>query len=93
VVAHLVDDANAAVADLTAGPVEQAHAAVGLDQAIFDGHVAGSDVLPAAEIFAVEELLPRLFGLRVTGNGERRDGGEKQQQPIAHRSPLPVDIL
>ena len=40
VVAHFVDDADSAIADFTAGPIEKAHAAVSFDQAIFDGHVA-----------------------------------------------------
>src|SRR5713226_4772911 len=50
VVAHLVDDANAAVAHLVFGPIQQAHAAVRLDEAVFRGHVAGADVLPANEV-------------------------------------------
>ena len=41
-----------------AGPVEQAHAAMRADQAVFDGHAAGSDVLPAGEILAVKKLFP-----------------------------------
>ena len=47
------------------GPVEQAHAAVGVDQAVFDGVFAGADVLPAGEIFAVEELASTVLGLGV----------------------------
>ena len=92
-IAHLVDDTNAAVTDLAGGPVKQAHTAVRLDQAIFGGHVARPDVFPAAEILAVEELLPGFFGLREAGNGEYRSCGEKQEKQIAHRPPFAGDIL
>ena len=58
VVAHFVDDLDAAVAEFFFRPVEQTHAAVRADQAVFDGVFAGADVLPAVEIFAVEERAP-----------------------------------
>src|ERR1700731_5388208 len=57
-VAHLVDDANAAIGELAAGPVEQAHAAVRSNKPVFHGHAARADVFPAGEIFSVEEWLP-----------------------------------
>src|SRR5437899_8142298 len=60
-VAHFVDDADAAVAELSAGPVEEAHAAMRLNEAVFHGHVARSDVFPTGEILAIEERLPRVF--------------------------------
>src|SRR6266446_3473889 len=53
-VAHLVDHANAAIGELAAGPVEQAHAAVRANEAVFDRHVTGADMFPAGEILAVE---------------------------------------
>src|ERR1700722_5522991 len=56
-VAHAVDDVDSAITDFAPGPVEQPHAAVGVDEAIwFDGHIARADVLPTGEIFAVEKL-------------------------------------
>src|SRR5216684_1247264 len=58
-VAHFVDDADAAVAELAARPVKKAHAAVRANEAVFDGHAARADVLPASEILAVEEGFPR----------------------------------
>src|SRR6266446_2209372 len=57
-VAHLVDDANAAIGKLAPGPVEQAHSAVRSNKAVFHGHVPRADVFPAGEILAVEERLP-----------------------------------
>ena len=58
VVAHFVNDADAAVAEFAGGPVEKAHAAMGSNEAVFDGHAAGADVFPAGEVFAVEERFP-----------------------------------
>src|SRR5579872_1183574 len=45
-IAHLVDDVDGAVADLAASPVEQSHAAMSADQAIFYGVAARAHVLP-----------------------------------------------
>ena len=59
-IAHAVDDAKGAVAELLTRPIEKSHAAVGLDQAIFHGHVAGADMLPSGQVFAVEQLFRRL---------------------------------
>src|ERR1043165_9995144 len=53
---HLIYNANDAVAELAARPVEQAHAPMGLDEAVFDGHRSGANVLPSGEVFAVKEL-------------------------------------
>src|SRR5271155_3639263 len=85
-IAHAIDHVNVAVADFTAGPVEEAHAAVGVNQAVgFNRHVAGADVVPTREILAVEEL-PRVLGiagagiLRVgRGGGHRRKAGEQAE--------------
>jgi len=71
-VAHFIDHADAAVADLAASPVKQAHAAVRLDQAVFDRVATRADVLPAGEIFAVEQRLPVRF-LGIGGDGERKN--------------------
>src|SRR6266481_1429252 len=76
-VAHLVDDADAAVSELAAGPVEKAHAAVRSNEAVFYSHAAGADVLPAGEILAVEERLPGR-SLWPRGSNEEKDGESKQ---------------
>src|SRR6266536_4299656 len=68
-VAHLEDHANAAVANFTAGPVEKPHAAARFDQAVFDGIATRANMLPAGEVFAVEERLPFRF-LRSRRDGE-----------------------
>ncbi len=74
-VAHLVNDAEFAVADFSAGPVEKAHATAGFDEAVFDSVSAGADMLPAGEIFAVEELFPVAgLGMRGMDHGESGDG-------------------
>ena len=62
----LVDDMDDAVADLSAGPVEQAHAAMRVDQAVFHRSFAGADVLPSCQILAVEKL-PPLVGIACAG--------------------------
>src|SRR5215472_4882862 len=63
-VAHSEDHADSTVADGPGGPVQQAHAAVSLDESVFDGHEAGANVLPAVQVLAVEELYPAVVGLR-----------------------------
>src|SRR6266853_5133541 len=70
-VAHFVDDANAAIGKLAPGPVEQAHAAVGSNKAVFDRHATGADMFPAGEILAVEERLPC--------RSLRRRGGDSEE--------------
>ena len=57
-VTHLEDHADDAVADRAGGPIEQPHAAVGPHESVLDDHFTGADVLPASEVFAVEELDP-----------------------------------
>ncbi len=47
VIAHFVDDSDVAVAEFLGGPVQEAHAAVGADQAVFYGVFAGAYVFPA----------------------------------------------
>src|SRR5882762_2485776 len=71
VIAHFENDADAAVAEFSAGPIEEAHAAVRADEAVFDSHAAGADVLPAGQIFAIEQRLP--------GGGLRPRGGDKEK--------------
>src|SRR6266404_1398598 len=78
VVAHFENDANAAVAEFAAGPVEEAHATVRADEAVLDSHTAGADVLPAGKIFAVEERLP--------GRGLRPRGGDKEKSRDGEQS-------
>ena len=46
-----------------------------LDEAVFDRVAAGADVLPAGEIFAVEQRLP----VRFLGIGRRRRKKLRQQ--------------
>ena len=69
-VAHFVDDADTAVAELSAGPVEEAHAAMRLNEAFFHGHAARAHVFPTGEVLAIEERLPRVF---------LRKGSEREQ--------------
>src|SRR5258708_4117154 len=57
-VAHPEDYADGAVADRPCGPVEQAHATMSAHKPVFNDHRTGADVLPAVEVFAVEELDP-----------------------------------
>jgi hypothetical protein len=57
-VTHSKNYVDHAVADFSAGPVKQAHAAVCVNQAIFDGIAAGAYMLPARQIFSIEEWLP-----------------------------------
>src|SRR5258708_19260971 len=59
-IAHLVDDADAAVAELAAGPIEQAHAALRFNESVFHRHVAWADVFPPAEFLPLEKHLPSL---------------------------------
>src|SRR5438067_21319 len=75
VVAHFIDHVNCAVAKLPAGPVEEAHAAMGANQAVLDGHITRTDVLPASQVFAVEKLLP-VTGLAVEGK-RKTENAEK----------------
>ncbi len=75
-IAHFVDDANDAIAELGFGPIEKAHAAVALDESIFDSHITGADVFPAVEVFAVEELAP--FGGATLGERRKNSGEEKE---------------
>src|SRR6267378_6890031 len=67
VVAHLIDHTDDTLAHLSAGPVEQPHAAMGSDHPIFHSISAGANVLPSREIFSVEQLLP-FPGLRLQTN-------------------------
>ena len=74
-VAHAEDDVHAAIADGSAGPVEQAHASMGGEQAVLDGHIAGADMLPAVEVLAVEDGgemvgIGRAFIAGIAGEGE-----------------------
>src|SRR5271166_1866330 len=57
-VAHFVHHADDAVTHRAGGPIEQAHASVGLDESVLDGHVSRADVFPAIEVLAIEELDP-----------------------------------
>ncbi len=75
-VAHFVHDSNDAITEFGFCPVEEAHAAVSVDEAVFDGHVTGANVFPAIEILAVEELPP--FGGSVAAGGQERVGEEEE---------------
>ena len=57
-IAHLEDDPDPAIAQFTSRPVEESHAAVGVDQAVLNRHGSGADMLPAGQVFTVEKLLP-----------------------------------
>jgi len=84
----LKTNANSAVTKFAGGPIEQPHAAVRLNQAVLDGHIAWPDVLPPGEIFAVKKLLPRVFALRITGNGQHRRCRENQKNQMTHKAPI-----
>src|SRR5271165_663265 len=75
---HLVDDAEGAVAHRAGGPVEQAHASVGADESVLDGHAAGANVLPAIEVLAVEELDPAIR-LGEEWKGDEQNNGESSE--------------
>jgi hypothetical protein len=47
-----------AIPDLPAGPVEQAHAAVSVDQPVLHSVIARANMLPSGQVFAIEKLLP-----------------------------------
>src|SRR6266478_4702255 len=84
-IAHLEDHTNTAVANFAAGPVEKSHAAVRFDEAVFDGIATRADMLPAGEVFAVEERLP--FGFlrsRRDGEGGCRYSQAGNQKQSAH---------
>src|SRR5712671_3375902 len=76
VITHLVDGPDGAVAQFAARPVKQAHAALACDHPVFHHMTAGTDMLPASEVLAVEELLP-VSGLRVHSK-RRRNQKETQ---------------
>ena len=59
--------AKLAIADFAPGPIEQPHAAVGLDEAVFDAHAPFINVFPTGEVPTVEQLLP----IRI-GSGRRK---------------------
>src|SRR6476646_9346771 len=69
-VTHFEDDPNGAIAELAARPVEQPHAAVGLNESVFDRHGTGPHMLPSGEVFAVEKLLP-FISLRMEERGRQ----------------------
>src|SRR5579871_394848 len=51
---HLVHHVQHAIADLAAGPVEQPHAAMRTDQAIFHRVSTWSDMFPVGEVFTIK---------------------------------------
>src|SRR5258708_38136560 len=57
-IAHAVDHMDLAIANLAGSPVEQAHAPVSLDQAVFHGVSARTHVLPSRQILTIEESPP-----------------------------------
>ena len=88
-VAHAEDDVDAAIAHGTAGPIEQAHASVGMNQAVVDGHIAGADVLPGIEILTVKNGGPMggialASVLRVACEAER-DAQQGEEEPGSHK--------
>src|SRR5712672_4361735 len=88
VIAHFENNANSAVTKFAGSPIEKSHAAVRLNQTVFDGHIAGPNVLPSGKIFSVEKLLPGFFGLRITRNGQHRRCPENQKKQMTHSSPF-----
>src|SRR5262249_48205795 len=58
VVTHLENYPDYTIAKLSAGPIKQAHSAMRLYQAIFDGHLSPPDVPPSCQVLAVKELFP-----------------------------------
>src|SRR5216684_7914985 len=57
-IAHAEDHMDLAIANFAARPVQQAHAAVSLDQAFLHRVSARAHVLPAVQILTIEELSP-----------------------------------
>src|SRR5205807_915709 len=57
VIAHFVYDVDGAIAQFAARPVEQTHAALARNQSVFNVMAAGPNMLPAREIFPIEQLL------------------------------------
>src|ERR1035438_5993174 len=93
-IAHPVDHAHHAIADRAAGPVEQAHAAVRLDDPVFHRHVAGTHVLPADQVFAVEYLSPLSWvaSTGIPGVRRKRYPGQTGGQAKAAGQPSHVEI-
>src|SRR5215468_8434159 len=77
---HFEDDVNRAISDSAARPVEQAHSAVGVDQAVLHGVSAGADMFPSRKIFPVEQLLPlarvAFACIFVSTERQRREAGD-----------------
>lgn len=61
---------NHAIAELLSRPPQQSHTSVGFDQAILDGHVSGTYMLPTSQVLAIEELPPPR--LRSQGQGQEK---------------------
>src|SRR5215472_6941505 len=57
-VSHPENYANYAISHYSARPVEQAHAAVSVNQTVFDVIASWTDMLPSVKVFAVVQLLP-----------------------------------
>src|SRR5215475_10369301 len=57
-IAHFEDNMNHAISDFAARPIQKAHSAVRVDQAVFHGIASGTHVFPSRKILSVEDLLP-----------------------------------
>jgi hypothetical protein len=57
-IAHLVDHVDLAIPHLATRPIKQTHSSVGADQTVFHAVPARTNMLPARQVPAVEELLP-----------------------------------
>src|SRR2546425_818026 len=83
------------VGHLDAGPVEQAHAALTLDQSVFHRVTAGTDVFPARQVLSIEELLP-VSRLRLQGKRYAHNKQTDTEPTLAHvflRRPSGIDFL
>src|SRR5881394_4470305 len=63
---------------------------MGLNEAIFHGHVTGTDMLPSRKVFAVEKLFP-FISLRVSRRREAEQ--EHSQCETQHRGTSKAAIL
>src|SRR3954471_17025983 len=84
VVAHFINHADLTIAQLSASPIKQSHAAVSANQAVLNGHVTGTDMLPAGQVLPIKELLP-IVSLGVNKRGQSQY--TEDNQASVHASP------
>src|SRR5258708_4985195 len=73
-VLHFIHDVKGTVGEFAAGPVEEAHSPMTVEQAVIDAHATRSDVLPAGEVLAVKKLLNAGWSRAAAEEEERKEG-------------------